>query len=57
MGKLPYQLITNTISFLGEHALTKVLEDSSYGPATEGFASIFIRYSEAMQPPWISRTE
>ena len=57
MGKLPYQLITNTVSFLGEYSLIKVSEGLSSGLATEVFASTSTKYSGAMLPHQISRTE
>jgi len=57
MMKLPYQLITNIVSFLGEYVLTKVLEALSFGPAMEESASKFINYSAVMPFLRISRIE
>ena len=57
MGKLPYQLIVNVTSFLGENHLIKALELSSSGPATGDFESTLADYSEEMPHLMTSKTE
>ena len=54
MGKLPYQLIVNILSFFGIFDLIQGLEALSFGPVTEDFEKKSLNSLEKMPHPQIS---